>query len=370
MFKKILVRLISGFLMLGLITVLFVNFHPVFGGESKGEILEKMKETPNYSNGKFTNLYPTKNDFSWDDYKKIFGKMFKGNPNKKPSKSLPVIKWDKSQLDELRDSETSLVWYGHSAFYLKMNGKNILIDPMFGDYPSPVPYIMPKRFNDTLPIAIEDLPEIDIIIFSHDHYDHLDYGSIKRLKGKTKKFIVPLGLGAHLKKWGVEESKISELYWEDSITVADITFTCTPAQHFSGRGLLDKMSTLWCSWVIDGKHKLFFSGDSGYFEGFKKIGKEHGPFDVCMMECGQYDELWKDIHMMPEETAQAHLDLKGNMLIPIHWGGFTLSNHDWDDPVQRLYKASMEKNINLSTPIIGEKIIVGKEQQFSDWWKQ
>ncbi|PCJ94511.1 MAG: hypothetical protein COA50_12175 [Flavobacteriaceae bacterium] len=367
--KKIVYWLFRIALLFGIFLILVVNFYPSFGGNPNKESMNKMKSVPNYKDGKFSNIEKVKEDFSWDDYKKMFGKMIKGNPNRKPNKSLPVLKWNKSELEALKKEETTAVWYGHSTFFLKMNGKNILIDPMFGDYPAPVPYIINKRFIDTLPIAIADLPTIDVILLSHDHYDHLDYGSIKKLKNKTKQFIVPLGVGGHLEKWGVPKSKITELYWHESIKVDDIVFTATPAQHFSGRGLRDKMATLWSSWVITGQHNIFFSGDSGYFNGFKEIGEKYGPFDVCMMECGQYDELWADIHMFPEQTVQAHIDVKGDMLIPIHWGGFALATHDWDGPIKRLSKVSKEKNINLATPIIGEKIIIGGNQQFSDWWK-
>lgn len=356
-------------LLFAILVVLVVNFYPSFGGKPSEISISEMEKALNYKNGKFTNLQEVKEDFSWDDYKKMFRKMIKGNPNKKPKQSLPVVKWTKEQLKELKNEETTAVWYGHSTFYLKMNGKNILIDPMFGDYPAPVPYIINKRFNYELPIAIADLPAIDVVLLSHDHYDHLDYGSIKKIKDKTKQFIVPLGVGGHLEKWGVAKEKITELYWHESLKVNDVLFTATPAQHFSGRGLTDKMATLWSSWVITGKHNIYFSGDSGYFDGFKKIGETYGPFDVTMMECGQYDELWDDIHMFPEQTAQAHLDVKGNMLIPIHWGGFTLANHDWNNPIKRLAKTCKEKNINLATPIIGEKINIGGNQQFSDWWK-
>ena len=190
-----------------------------------------------------------------------------------------------------------------------------------------------------------------------------------KLKEKTSRFLVPVGLGAHLRHWGVDADKIDEFYWYESKNIGPITYRCTPAQHFSGRGISDKMSTLWASWVIEGKHKIFFSGDSGYFEEFSKIGEKYGPFDACVMECGQYDELWDAIHMFPEETVRAHLDLRGDLLIPIHWGAFSISLHDWNDPVKRVFRASEEKGVNLATPVIGEPIHIGEEQTFSTWWK-
>ncbi|MDH5598785.1 MAG: MBL fold metallo-hydrolase, partial [Cyclobacteriaceae bacterium] len=253
--------------------------------------------------------------------------------------------------------------------YIKSGSLNILLDPMFGTYPSPFPYLTKRRFNDSLPLQIKDLPLIDVVVYSHDHYDHLDYGSILKLKDKVKKFLVPLGVGEHLRAWGVDGEKIIEMNWYESIEIKGTSFICTPAQHFSGRGFSDKMSTLWSSWVIKNKNSnLFFSGDSGYFDGFKEIGNKYGPFDICFMECGQYNELWKDIHMFPEETAQAHLDLQGKLLVPIHWGAFSLSVHDWNDPVKRLNKEAQIKGINVYTPEIGEPITFDKKQEEKEWW--
>lgn len=371
LFKKIFYGLLFTALLLILILVLFVNFHPVFGESPSDKIVSRMKEIPNYVDGRFTNLNSIKENFGWSDYQKMFAKRFKGNPNRMPDHSLPVTTWTKEEVTNLQDTATTAIWYGHSAFYLHMDGKNILLDPMFGDYPSPVPFFIEKRYNDTLPISIDNLPRIDVVVFSHDHYDHLDYGSVLKLKDKAEHFVVPLGVGAHLERWGVSKENITELYWGENVVLAGINFTCTPAQHFSGRGLSDKMKTLWASWVIQGsKHNLFFSGDSGYFDGFKTIGNKYGPFDLCMMECGQYDSLWKDIHMMPEETAQAHLDLKGKTLVPIHWGAFTLAMHDWNDSVIRLSRAATAKGIELATPQIGEAIVVGKTKHLSKWWLQ
>jgi L-ascorbate metabolism protein UlaG (beta-lactamase superfamily) len=370
--RKWLRRILYSFLFLlfaGIVAItLFVHIHPVFGETPDKNIFSAMN-LPYYNGKTFTNLNPTKETFGWSDYRKIISLLWKGNPRRKPSGSLPLQTWNRDQLLQLSDTATTAIWYGHSAFFLRMDGLNILLDPMFGNSPSPVPLLINPRFNSQLPIQVEDLPPIDLVVLSHDHYDHLDYGSILKLKEKTRHFLVPLGVGAHLKKWGVPEDRITELHWQQSKAIQGITFTCTPAQHFSGRGLTSRMTTLWCSWVIKGsKHNLFFSGDSGYFEGFKAIGDTHGPFDLCMMECGQYNELWKDIHMMPEETAQAHVDLRGKTLIPIHWGAFTLAMHDWNEPVIRLKAAAVEKNIELITPRIGEPIVVGQPMNSESWW--
>lgn len=349
--------------------VIFVNHYPAFGNRPTRESLERIQRAPNYSGDKFTNLYPTKETFGWEDYKELFAQWWKGNPHRRPTRQLPYRGWKREELASFDTSGTTAMWFGHSAFYLNMNGKHILLDPMFGEYPSPVPYMVNRRFNETLPVDVDDLPEIDVVVLSHDHYDHLDHGSILRLKDKTKLFLVPLGVGAHLEAWGVKKNRIRELYWYEDVVVDGITFTCTPAQHFSGRGLTDKMQTLWCSWVIRGDHNIYFSGDSGYFPEFKKIGEQYGPFDACFLECGQYNPLWKDIHMFPEETAQAHLDLKGKTLIPIHWGAFSLGLHNWNEPVERLRTACVANSIELATPVIGEPIRIGEKQSFPMWWK-
>ena len=230
---------------------------------------------------------------------------------------------------------------------------------------------MTQRFS-TLPIEAEDLPPIDAVLLSHDHYDHLDYPSILKLKEKVGHFFVPLGLGSHLKHWGLAESKITELDWWQEIQFFNLTFVCTPAQHFSGRGLSDRNKTLWASWVIlTDKTRLFFSGDSGYFDGFTKIGNQYGPFDICLLECGQYNERWQEIHMMPEETLQAHLDLKGKILIPIHWGAFNLALHTWTEPPERLLKAARaHPEVIISTPIIGQTVNLSAPIPQTTWWRR
>jgi len=365
------ITLISLLIVLVLGTILFIKFYPSFGGKMEGERLAQAQQKPNHSGKRFENLEPTKVDFTWSDYKKMIAKMFKGNPNTTPKDSLPSQVWQKEQVAAINDSLVTAIWYGHSAVYLKMNGLNILIDPMFGDFPAPAPYLVGRRYRYKFPIAIEDLPEIDVIVFSHDHYDHLDYGSVLKLKEKTKMFLVPLGLGAHLERWGVAKEKFQEFYWNESKEIGGVTFTCTPSQHFSGRGTSDKMHTLWASWVIDGDKKIFFSGDSGYFSGFKKIGEQHGPFDFSFIECGQYDSLWHDIHMMPEETSLAASDLNTDVFMPIHWAGFTLATHQWNDPAIRASQKASELGLKMITPIIGQEISIGDTtaSYSADWWR-
>ncbi|MCL4138462.1 UNVERIFIED_CONTAM: hypothetical protein GTU68_034280 [Idotea baltica] len=229
-----------------------------------------------------------------------------------------------------------------------------------------------KRYSKELPINIEQLPAIDLVLFSHDHYDHLDYQSILLLKDKVKQFYVPLGLGAHLEKWGVSPERIKELDWWEEANFEGLQLACTPARHFSGRGLGDRFTTLWASWVIKGKYdNIYFSGDSGYGPHFKEIGEKYGPFNFSMMECGQYNERWDNIHMMPEETVQASIDIKAKQMMPIHWGAFTLAMHPWQESVERATAAAEKMNVKMVLPQIGQTISINEEPLPTErWWEK
>ncbi|WP_130616749.1 MBL fold metallo-hydrolase [Cohnella abietis] len=300
---------------------------------------------------------------------KLLVDFVKGNPKGKPSspiKAVPLL-----PVGIPNGGLPSVTWFGHSAILLRLDGKTIFLDPMLGKRPSPFPVFGGKRFSESLPIEIEQLPSIDAVIFSHDHYDHLDYGSIKKLMHKVKRFIVPLGVAAHLERWGVDPAIITEHDWWDEFDFEGLSLASAPARHFSGRSVGDRNSTLWCSWVIMGKQaKVFFSGDSGYGPHFEQIGSKYGPFDLTLMECGQYDEKWAAIHMLPEETVQAHQDVKGKLMIPIHWGAFTLALHDWTDPAERSTKAAKANNVAIATPRIGQTVTIGAaEFPTTAWWR-
>ncbi len=348
---------------------IMMTFYPTFGGRASKKDRALIKKSAHYDQGKFINLLPEDTINSLGSNMSILTDFIKGNPRAKPT--MPLL--PKSMLPAAiqHNKETKVTWFGHSAVLLEINGVTLFLDPMLGRAPSPFPFIGGKRFSKQLPIEIADLPLVDIILLSHDHYDHLDYGSIKQLMHKASMFIVPIGVGAHLERWGVPREKIQEHDWWDEFQYAGLTFASTPARHFSGRSLLDRNSTLWCSWVIQGEDtKVFFSGDSGYGPHFKEIGNKYGPFDLTLMECGQYDKRWSSIHMMPEQTVQAHLDVQGKLMIPIHWAAFTLSMHDWNDPVERAWKAAKERGALLATPRIGETVYVGSmEYPSSTWWR-
>ena len=356
---------------IALAAYLVVNFYPPLGGKASEERKQANKRSKNFSSkGKFVNLIPTSMEMSVSETVRVMFQFMKGNPIAKPSKQIVPQSISPTHIQENNEAAT-LTWFGHSALLLTLEGKTLFIDPMLGRSPSPFSYIGGKRFSDTLPIEIADLPTIDAVLLTHDHYDHLDYGSIMKLKHKVKRFIVPLGVAAHLERWGVEAEKISQHDWWDELTYEGLSIACTPARHFSGRSLTDRNSTLWCSWVVAGQHtKLFFSGDSGYGPHFQEIGDKYGPFDLTLMECGQYDPRWASIHMLPEETVQAHLDVKGKLLIPIHWGAFMLALHEWTDPVERAVKAAQKLGVAISTPRIGEPVTIGGAAfPVTMWWR-
>ncbi len=361
----IIASLIGILLVIG---ISFLNSSPQFGAKSTGKNAVNIQKSPNYEDGKFQNVEETvimkKMDYS------TFPDYFTSRGNKIPDWSIPVKKIDPNYFDNQQDSLTKVTWFGHSALLLEIDGRKIFLDPMLGNVPAPHPLLGSKRFNNTLPLAIDLLPQLDAVLISHDHYDHLDYESIIKIKGKVNQFYVPLGIGAHLTSWGVEKDKIIELDWWDKASFEGLTLVSTPARHFSGRGLFDRYSTLWCSWVIQGKDdNIFFGGDSGYDPTFKKIGNIYGPFDFTMLDCGQYDEQWPEIHMMPEEVVQANIDLKGKLLMPIHWGSFKIALHSWTEPIERLLKKAREVNVNVTTPKIGEPIIISEQEPSSNWWE-
>ena len=365
-----------GLIVLGIITILvvivflYINISPEFGGEiSKVQTAEYAK-SEHYKDGKFLNLGDVKMTMNFDIFMKMLKQYMKTHPNTIPADNIDVQKIDSANVAQ-NNTATKMFWFGHSTFLLEIGAKNILIDPMLGEVPAPHPMLGAKRFSKELPIEIDKLPKIDAVILSHDHYDHLDYGSIMKLKNKVEIFYTPLGVGAHLRAWGIDSSRIVELDWWESVNHDNLTLRCTPAQHFSGRGLSDRANTQWGSWVIKSeKENIFFSGDSGYGPHFKEIGKKYGPFDFAMMECGQYNQLWSEIHMFPEETVQASVDVQAKRMMPIHWGAFKLALHEWTDPVERVLKKAKELNVEMVVPQIGAEINM-KEPIVEDvqWWK-
>lgn len=348
---------------------LFLYLSPQFGGRLNAEQKKKYALAPNYSNGKFINQTNTEMHMDLATIASVLRDQVKGIPNSRPSSPLPIVPVDSLYIQE--NMANSIIWFGHSSFFVKLNGLNILIDPMFGDAPAPHPMVGGKRFEYELPIIPEKLPEIEVVVYSHDHYDHLDYSSVRKLKDKVKQFYVPLGVGAHLKAWGVANEKIHEMNWDDSVKYNGITFICTPARHFSGRSLTDRNASLWSSWVIKSSDiNLYFSGDSGYGPHFKTIGKTYGPFDLALLECGQYDKRWENIHMLPEQTVMAAKDVQAKLFMPIDWGAFRLAMHPWTDPIERVGKSAKEIGIPYIAPKIGEVVKIGEgDGSVAYWWR-
>jgi L-ascorbate metabolism protein UlaG (beta-lactamase superfamily) len=343
----------------------FINLAPQFGASPEGEHLEKIKQSENYSSGQFQNLIPTSMDMNLRSGSSVMYEwIFQGN-NRVPSKPLPTTFGFNAA-----DTALQVTWFGHSAVLLEIDGKKLLLDPMLGDAAAPVSF-MTRRFDYQQAINLDSIPTVDAVIISHDHYDHLDYPSIKALKDRVGHFYTALGVGAHLQRWGVDPSKITEMDWWETAMHENLKLIAAPARHFSGRGISDRNKTQWASWIIIGKkEKVYFSGDSGYGPHFKEIGEKYGPFDFAMMECGQYNERWEAIHMMPEQTVQAGLDVQAKKMMPIHWGAFNLALHSWTDPVERALNAAENHDVEVLTPVIGKKFALSEANQNQEsWWR-
>lgn len=344
----------------------FIN-QPKIGRSPKGDELTKILKSPHYVNGEFQNLEPTSILVNKDNYyngiKEI---LFPTKGVTIPKENIPTQKTD---LKALNPKENLLVWFGHSSFYLQIDGIKILVDPVFSDYASPL-FFINKAFAGTNIYTANDMPDIDVLIISHDHWDHLDYATIMSLKHKIKHIVCPLGVSSHFYHWGFNPDIIHDEDWYTEIKLSDnLKIHILPSRHFSGR-FLDNNKTLWASFaIITPTKKIFYSGDGGYNPQFREIGDYFQGFDLAIMENGQYNTSWAQIHMMPEKVAQATMDLQAKMLLPVHCGKFSLSPHYWQDPFERIYTASQNKSYKLLTPLLGETVFLDQNnQQFNKWW--
>ncbi len=346
--------------------LLFINFYPSFGGSASKEKKEAYTlRAENYFDGTFHNIgaftLMTEAD---DPYKeRTSGK------GRTPSEKLPIV--TPAFLQEPSKDDLTLTWLGHSTTLLQMQGMNILFDPVLSEISSPVSFAGSKRFSD-LPITAEELPSIDLVIISHDHYDHLDYPTIQKIDGKVKKYIVPLGVENHLERWGISEEKITAVAWWEEVEIDSLTVVCTPSRHYSGRKMIDQNDTLWASWVLKNESfQVFESGDTGFGDQFGEIYAKFGDFDLALMDCAQYSTKWHDVHMFPEEAVMAAEILHAEVAVPIHWGAFTLSDHAWDDPAERFTLRGEEAGLSVVTPRLGE---TAQWSRFSDytqrWWRE
>ena len=298
-----------------------------------------------------------------------FGALLKDSFTKKRI-GMPKIAIPVERSNSASKSALAITWYGHASVLIDVEGKRILADPMWSERASPVSFTGPKRLHKP-PVTLEQMQNIDAIIISHDHYDHLDMPTILQLALQTSAvFLLPIGVGAHLRKWGIAEERIVELDWDQAYQLGDVRVVCTEAQHFSGRSL-KRDTTLWSSWVIAGvHHKVFFGGDTGYTKAFKKLGKTYGPFDVSLLPVGAYDRNWAQIHLNPEEAVQAHKDITGGLFVPIHWATFNLAFHPWSEPIERLLRAADQANITVSIPRPGQTIMANEQTKQDTWWRE
>ncbi|MEW5676776.1 MBL fold metallo-hydrolase [Flavobacterium enshiense] len=350
-----------------LLTAIWFLRRNAFGATPKGNHLEKIKNSPNYQNGAFQNLSPTP-DLTDDAtyYSVIQEFIFGKNERKKPIEEIPAIK---TNLHNLEPEKDVLIWFGHSSYFIQLDGKKILVDPVLSATASPVKFTT-KAFKGTSVYSADDIPAVDYLFITHDHWDHLDYKTVKKIKSKVGKVICGLGTGAHLERWGFSSDQIIEKDWNESFSPdKGFTVTTVPARHFSGRGL-KRNQALWTSFALKTPSmNIFIGGDSGYDSHFAKAGQNLGPFDLAILENGQYDKSWKYIHMMPEEVIKAANDLKAIKLFPVHSSKFALANHDWDEPLTKISSLSQDTDLQTITPKIGEIIYLKKQQKFSNWWE-
>jgi L-ascorbate metabolism protein UlaG (beta-lactamase superfamily) len=343
---------------------------PQFGAPLAGARLARAMANPQYRDGRFTNLEPETptSTAALGDY---LVRQFSGDEVREPPAPLPVLAVDKAALAAApAPSGLRAFWMGHASTYVEIDGLRLLLDPVFAQRVSPLP-VGPRRFHAP-PIALADLPAIDAVLISHDHYDHLDMDAMRHLAQRGSRFLVPLGIGAHLERWGVPTAQIEELEWWQQRTIGSVQIVCTPTRHYSGRDPRERSPTLWSSWsVIGPQHRFFYSGDTGYAKLFKEIGARLGPFDLAFIKIGAYGPgaSWHDIHMPPEQAVQVHRDVRARRMFPVHWSTFNLAYHDWDEPIRRTAAEATRTGVELVTPRLGEWVDADREFQSTRWWE-
>ncbi|MDH6212907.1 MBL fold metallo-hydrolase [Streptomyces pseudovenezuelae] len=346
-----------------------------FGADPSGERLARIRRSPHFKDGVFQNpggTARTRPSGSMIELAKVFFDK-EQRPRRAPTGTIPVHATTLADIARPPATGLRLTWMGHSSVLAEIDGHRVLFDPVWGERCSPFSFAGPKRLHPA-PLPLAALGPVDVVVISHDHYDHLDLPSIKALAGTDTLFAVPLGVGAHLEHWGVSADRLRELDWHEETKIGGLTLTATPARHFCGRGLRNTQHTLWASWSVAGdEHRIYHSGDTGYFDGFKDIGAQHGPFDATMIQIGAYSDFWPDIHMTPEEGMRAHLDLQGGQphgaMMPIHWGTFNLATHAWAEPGEWTAAAGDAVGQPVAVPVPGQPFEPGGELPGRPWWR-
>jgi len=346
-----------------------VLLQPQFGAPMAGERLARALANPQYRNGRFVNLEPeAPSTTSLIDYTV---RQLTGDEVREPPAPVPVVRVDAAALQAAPPaSGLRAFWIGHASTYVEVDGLRMLLDPVFAARVSPLP-VGPGRFHAP-PIALADLPRIDAVLISHDHYDHLDMDTVRHLAQRGSRFFVPLGIGAHLELWGVAPAQIEEMEWWQERSVGPVRIVCTPTRHYSGRGLDNRSTTLWSSWSVVGpQHRFFYSGDTGYGKLFADIGARLGPFDLAFIKIGAYGPgaAWTDIHMTPEQAVQVHRDVRAKRMFPVHWSTFNLAYHDWDEPIRRTLAEAARVGVELVTPRVGEVVDADRPFASTRWWE-
>jgi L-ascorbate metabolism protein UlaG (beta-lactamase superfamily) len=346
-----------------------------FGADPSGERMERIRRSPHFADGVFVNPagpgragHVSRTEIARTMLRKA------ERVRRHPRGAVPVHQDTLADLARPPRSGLRLTWMGHSSVLAEIDGRRVLFDPVWGERCSPFGFIGPRRLHP-VPAPLADLGPLDAVVISHDHYDHLDLPTIRQLVRGGAMFAIPLGVGAHLERWGVPAERMAELDWHESTSIAGLTLTATPARHFCGRGLRNTQHTLWASWVVKGpEHRVYHSGDTGYFPGFAEIGAQHGPFDATMIQIGAYSDFWPDIHMTPEEGLRTHADLSGGTpsgtMLPIHWGTFNLAPHPWEEPAERTLAAAEAAGAKLAVPPPGRPFEPAGELPTLPWWRE
>ena len=365
----ILGSIVAVFLLIAVVLFVTTDGLSNFGANPSGASLERMKKSPHFDGKKFKNPIATDMTPSFRRTADMTFRWVKGKEVRRPHKEIPVVKLEKSSFDPGPPDGLRITWMGHSTVLIEIDGKRILTDPVWGKRSSPSSIAGPKRFHPP-PIPLEELPPLDAVVISHDHFDHLEKKSVLALAQTGVRFFMPLGVGSHLEKWGVDPAQFVELDWWDQSSVDDLQLVATPARHFSGRNPFSMNRTLWASFAIIGpKHRVYFSGDTGAFPGFAEIGDKYGPFDVTLIKIAAYDRTWPDIHLNPQQAVEAHLALKGDLLMPIHFGTFNLALHNWNEPPAWLEKSAGKKSVRLAIPRPGQMVDPANPPPVERWWE-